>query len=235
MRYKRQTLNKQELFDLNYPLVKHIAKKYLKWNEPLVDLMQVGAVGLLKAIDHYSAKRGRTFVAYAAPTIDGEIRHYIRDKFSGIKISRKLIELNTKVNKVIESTKVATGKTLTNKEVARKLKIKQSRIEKAKKAVRTHYTISLNQPISSLKGTEANVITLEDIVGKADAYDDLMEQISVKDALAQLPTRNQSILKMLFIDDSVQSNIAKKHKITQAQVSRIIQQSLAELKNILVH
>jgi len=228
----KKNSRQDKLFQENYELVQIIARKFLNWKEPYEDLVQIGSLGLIKAIKRYSKRSGHNFTSFASPTIEGEIRHYLRDKMNGFKVSRKLIELNAKVNKINEAAKVSTGKFLTPKTIAKKLKVKVARIEKAKDAIKKHNTVSFDQPISTLKGGEGR-ITLGDTVGGHNEYNELIEKIYMDEALEKLPAREQSVIKMLFVDDVVQSKIAKKHKITQAQVSRIITNSLDQLKEIL--
>jgi RNA polymerase sigma-B factor len=235
MRAKTKTKAKYDegLFNKYYPLVKIISKKYCSWKEPLADLEQVGAMGLMKAMKRYSKKLGKEFASFASPTIDGEIRHYLRDKIGSVKISRKWIELNTKINRVVDEQRAATGKKVSNRDVARLLRVKAAKVEKAKDAVNIHFTSSLDQPLYPMQGAEGSVVTLGEVMGAEDHADDVIQQSTIKDALKTLPERSREIISRIFFEDELQSDVARKTRITQAQVSRIIRQSLSQLKGVL--
>lgn len=221
------------MFQKYYPLVKIISRKYSTWNEPMADLEQIGAIGLMKAMKRYSKTFGNAFSSYASPTIDGEIRHYLRDKTGQVKISRKWIELNTRINRFMDEKRATTGKKATSQEVAKALKVNASKIDKAKDAVSVHFASSLDAPLFALQNTEANVITLGEAIGENDHASSIIERSVVEDAIAQLPDRHREIMNKIFFEDKLQSDVAKETRITQAQVSRIIKQSLDQLKGIL--
>ncbi len=223
----------EAIFQKYYPLVKIISRKYASWNEPMADLEQIGAIGLMKAMKRYSKTFGNAFSSYASPTIDGEIRHYLRDKTGQVKISRKWIELNTRINRFLDEKRVSTGKKASSSEIAKALKVNAVKIEKAKDAVNVHFASSLDAPLFALKNTEANVVTLGEAIGENDHADSVIERSVIGDAMAKLPERHREIMNKIFFEDKLQSDVAKESRITQAQVSRIIKQSLDQLKDIL--
>jgi len=223
----------EEVFNKYFPLVKAISRKYSTWNEPMADLEQIGAIGLMKAMRRFSKKQGNEFSSYACPTIDGEIRHYLRDKTGHVKISRKWIELNTRINRFMDEKRASTGKKASSKEVAKALGIKTGKVEKTKDAVSVHFTSSLDAPLFALQNAEANIVTLGEAMGDNDHANTVIQKSVVGDALAVLPERNRQVMTKIFFEDKLQSDVAKEEKITQAQVSRIIKQSLDQLKEIL--
>lgn len=214
----------------NFPLAIHVAKKYVRPGLDIEDLVQIAALGLIKAAKKFNPKMNKRFANYAVPTIDGEIRHYVRDFFYGIKISRKAVEINARVQRYKETFMYRFGREATLKEVSQALKISVRSIEHALQTVQVHYLVSLDSPISSMSANRtSDVSRLEDLVGTESRVDYILEQCSIQEALDSLEYRDSLIMKDRFVRDLDQTEIAARYGITQAQVSRIIKASCEKL------
>lgn len=214
----------------NFPLAIHVAKKYVRPGLDIEDLVQIAAIGLIKAAKKFNPKMNKRFSNYAVPTIDGEIRHYVRDFFYGIKISRKAVEINGRVQKYKENYIYRFGREATMTEVSKALKISVRSMENALQTVQAHYLVSLDAPVSSMSANRtSDASRLEDLVGTESKVDCMIEHASVEEALATLEYRDQLIMKDRFLRDLDQTEIAARYNITQAQVSRVIKASCEKL------
>lgn len=214
----------------NFPLAIHVAKKYVRPGLDIEDLVQIAALGLIKAARKFNPKMNKRFANYAVPTIDGEIRHYVRDFFYGIKISRKAVEINARVQRYKETFMYRFGREATIKEVSQALKISLRTIENALQTVQVHYLVSLDAPVASMNANRTSDISrLEDLVGTESKVDRILEQCSMEEALDSLEYRDRLIMKDRFVRDLDQTEIADRYGITQAQVSRIIKASCDRL------
>ena len=214
----------------NFPLAIHVAKKYVRPGLDIEDLVQIAAIGLIKAAKKFNPKKNKRFSNYAVPTIDGEIRHYVRDFFYGIKISRKAVEINGRVQKYKENFVYRFGREATMVEVSKALKISVRSMENALQTVQAHYLVSLDAPVASMSANRtADTSRLEDLVGTESKVDLMIEQASLEEALATLEYRDQLIMKVRFLRDLDQTEIANRYNITQAQVSRVIKASCDKL------
>jgi RNA polymerase sigma-B factor len=227
---KLTTKEKSKLAEQHMGLVTFIAKKYAYRNEPLDDLIQTGVEGLLKAAERFNKNYGVKFSTYASPTVDGEIRHYLRDKSSTVKISRKLIELNARINRFRQEELQRTGSEPSFQEISRQLQVPVSRIAKAMKAVESHFTISLDAPIGILKSGSMSECYLEDVLGKDSFVEEMMDREMLKKAFATLSTREREIVDQHFFHDQIQEDLSRNFNVTQAQISRIINGALKKMK-----
>lgn len=221
---------KEKLVQENMGLVTFIAKKYAYRNEPLDDLIQIGVEGLMKAATRFNKKFGVKFSTYASPTVDGEIRHYLRDKSSTVKISRKLIELNARINRFRQEELQRTGTEPTYQEISQQLQMPIAKITKAIKAVESHFTISLDAPIGILKGGSMSEGYLEDVLGKDSFVEEMLDREMLKNALKTLSLREREIVDQHFFQDQIQEDLSRRFNVTQAQISRIITGALKKMK-----
>jgi len=234
---KSTVLKKQESLILeNFPLAVHVAKKYFGRSDTHKDLVQVASIGLVKAVRKFKPGLKISFASYAIPTIEGEIKHYIRDNAYMIKIPRKYSELGIKLDKYHETFLYREGREITDAELSKALKVKKSDVLIAKETLLAHHTVSLDAPVYSVAkaGDRDSLMTLENILGRESNINKMIERAGLDEALAELSDRDRSIIKDHFFRDLKQDAIAEKHSITQAQVSRIIKTSCQVLRTILV-
>jgi len=216
------------------PFVKKISHGLARRStDPVEDLIQVGSVGLLKAIDQYKEGHGTSFKTYATYLITGEIRHYLRDRVSMIRAPRELHELSFRINQIMQKLTAELGQTPTDIEIAEELQIPVSRVSEVTEIDRRKQLLSLDQVIS--KNTEGDQYLVDKLVD--NKYQDYLtaqeDRIMLFEAVEKLDDSLKQVIKMSFFDDMSQNQIAKELGISQMQVSRRIRKALAELLKII--
>src|SRR5271163_2378782 len=141
------------------PLVKRIAYGLARRStDPVEDLIQVGSIGLIKAVDQFKPDAGAKFQTYATHLITGEIRHYLRDKTAMIRAPRELQELSFRINRLVQNLTSRLGREPSDTEIANELQIPVSRVNEAYEVDRRRTLISLDQPLSNDAGNEQTLI-----------------------------------------------------------------------------
>jgi RNA polymerase sigma-B factor len=208
------------------PLARRLARRFRDRGEPGEDLTQVAMVGLVNAIDGYDPDRGCEFAGYATPTIVGELRRYFRDKGWRIRVPRRLQELRLRVNQASAELSQTRGATPTIADIAKHLSVPESEVAEAIEAGLLYQPLSLSGP-----GTTGGELELADPIGSDDPAMDVVEQReSVRPLLATLSDRERDILRMRFFGDMTQSQIADQLGISQMHVSRLLSQTLGNLR-----
>ena len=164
---------RDELVVAHLNLVRYLAVKFVNRGEALDDLIQVGTVGLIKAIDRFDIERGVEFTTYATPTVVGEIKRYFRDKGWAVKVPRRLQELNLSVNRAIEKMTVALGRSPTVAELAKAVDASEEEILEAQELGQAYNLLSLDTELGG--DSDKNGQTLADYIGKADPNLQLLE------------------------------------------------------------
>src|SRR5579863_1714781 len=164
---------RDELVVAHLNLVRYLAVKFANRGEALDDLIQVGTVGLLKAIDRFDLDRGVEFTTYATPTIVGEIKRYFRDKGWAVKVPRRLQELNLAVNRAIEKLTVKLGHSPTVAELAANLGATEEEILEAQELGAAYNLLSLDTELGGESDKKSQ--TLADYIGQTDAGLELLE------------------------------------------------------------
>jgi len=213
-------------------LVRSLAARFLSRSESLDDLVQVGAIGLIRAVDRYDPARALPFPVYAAPSILGEIKHHFRDRTWSVKVPRSLQERLLQARKVDAALSARLGRRPTVREIAEALELTEEDVLEAMETGRKTRADSLDRPLDGEAGEDG--LTLMDRVGSWDsdmhaweAYTDLAR------ALACLNPREQEILRLRFWEDESQTQVAEKLGLSQMHVSRLQARALARLKGIL--
>ncbi|MCD7878873.1 MAG: sigma-70 family RNA polymerase sigma factor, partial [Candidatus Gastranaerophilales bacterium] len=203
------------------PLVNKIARGLARRNtDPVEDIIQVGSVGLVKAIHLYNPKVSENFKTYATYLITGEIRHYLRDKVSMIKAPREIYELAYRVNKVMQKLKDDQGNEPSEKVLAEELGTSVGKIKEVIDVERRKQTISLDQVINT--GNDES-LSLFDKIADDNHYnlESFQEdKILIKYAIEKLDVKLQEVVMMNYFEDMSQTQIAAKLGISQMQVSR---------------
>lgn len=221
------TKEKNQLVMENLPLAIYLAKKYIRSDVDIQDLVQVAAIGLIKAVRKYNPSRKVRLSYYAVPTIDGELRHYIRDNCYSIRVSRKCVELNARIQKFREEFIYQNGREATRLEIAKKFKFKLKTLDKIMQTMGAHYLTSLDTPISH--NNKSDSLRLEDMIGSNNFAEDFSEKEDLQTALQTLNLRDRQIIKDHFVREHSQSDIAKRFRITQAQVSRVLKRACQKI------
>jgi RNA polymerase sigma-B factor len=223
---------RSDLIVAHLNLVRYLAVKFANRGEALDDLIQVGTVGLLKAIDRFDLERGVEFTTYATPTIVGEIKRYFRDKGWAVKVPRRLQELNLAVNRAIEKLTVKLGHSPTVAELAGHLGATEEEVLEAQELGAAYNLLSLDTELGGDSDKKSQ--TLADYVGQNDAGLELLEdRANLERAFEVLTGRERIILYLRFYENVSQTEIAKRLNVSQMHVSRLQQRALEKLKNVL--
>jgi RNA polymerase sigma-B factor len=221
---------REQLIRRYMPLARSLARRYGRSSEPFDDLLQVASMGLVKAVDRYDTSRGHPFQSFAVPTILGEMRRYFRDSGWAIHVPRGAQERALKVRDAQERISNETGRAPTVNQLAEFLEIDIEDVIDALQAIRAYETVSLDAPRGN--GDE-DVVAYGDTIGKEDERYELVElDATVSAALGHLPSRDRMVLKLRFVDDLTQTEIAERVGISQMQVSRLLRRSLEQLRTL---
>jgi RNA polymerase sigma-B factor len=219
------------IVDRYQKLVRSCVRQYRGSPEPTEDLMQVGYVGLLKAINNYDPEVGDSLSAYAQPCISGEIKRHFRDKRWQIHVRRSAQELLLELRKASEELTQQFGRGPTEEELAHRLGVSADDMQEARQADLVFSTYSLDAPLSDREDPALLADVLgDDDPGVAHAID--MEAVSTH--WEELPEREQRILVMRFYGNLTQSEIGERLGISQMHVSRLLARALGHLKNRLL-
>ena len=215
---------KEELVKENIPLVKSVVKRF-KGRGEYDDLMQLGAIGFIKAIQNFDETYGVRFSTYAVPMISGEIKRFVRDD-GAVKVSRWAKTLAQKINVFIDEKLKSGEKEPTVDEIAQNFGVEAEQVVFAMDT--GHYLLSLSSTVGD------DDVTLEDkIVGDRSPDEDL-DKIMLKDCIEDLPEREKKVIILRYFRDKTQSEIAAELGVSQVQVSRIECKVLQKLKEKLV-
>jgi RNA polymerase sigma-B factor len=221
---------REQLIRRYMPLARSLARRYGRSSEPFDDLLQVASMGLVKAVDRYDTRRGHPFQSFAVPTILGEMRRYFRDSGWAIHVPRGAQERALKVRDAQERISNQSGRAPTVNQLAEYLEIDTEDVIDALQAIRAYETVSLDAPRG---GSDEDVMAYGDSIGKEDERYELVElDATVSAALGHLPARDRMVLKLRFVDDLTQTEIAERVGISQMQVSRLLRRSLEQLRTL---
>jgi RNA polymerase sigma-B factor len=217
-----------EMVARGLPLVRALARPYANRGEDLDDLVQVGSVGLVKAIDRFDPESGHRFVAFAAPNITGEIKRHFRDHCWSIHVPRSVQELDAKVARESREIQSTTGRTATVAELSDRLGVSQERVSDAMIGGQGYRSLSLDHPAGETR--EAL-----DLFGGADGgYAAVDRHEEILDACSALDEREREMVLLRFYDGQLQREIAVRFGISQMQVSRVLTGALEKMREHLV-
>ena len=220
---------RDELVTLHLPLVHFLARRFRDRGEPLEDLVQVGTIGLIKAVDRFDPQRGVEFSTYATPTIVGEIKRHFRDKGWAIRVPRRLQELRISLGQATAELAQSSGRSPTVAELAVHLGISQDEVIEGLEGAQAYATTSLDAQVGGDGGDDSP--SLGDRLGSEDLDLEAVEyRESLKPLLAALPSRERRILALRFFHGMTQSEIADEVGVSQMHVSRLLAKSLATLR-----
>ena len=210
-------------------LVRFLASKFKNRGEPVEDLVQVGTIGLIKAIDRFDPERGLEFTTYATPTIMGEIKRHFRDKGWSVRVPRRLQELSSKVNQATDELTNQLQHTPSVEEIAEHLGTSVEEVLEAMESSSAYSSVPLEGGGSS-DDEEAPSIIDHYATEDADlaASDD---RIVLEQAIADFSPREQEVIRMRFVDGLTQVEIAERLGVSQVQVSRLLRRTLRRLQD----
>jgi len=219
------------LVDRYQKLVRSCVRQYRGSPEPTEDLMQVGYVGLLKAINNYDPEVGDSLSAYAQPCVSGEIKRHFRDKRWQIHVRRSAQELLLELRKATEELTQQLGRAPEEAELAERLGVSQDDMQEARQADLVFSTYSLDAPLSD----RDDPALLADMLGDDDpGVTHAIDMEAVNAHWEELPEREQRILVMRFYGNLTQTEIGERLGISQMHVSRLLARALGHLKSRLL-
>jgi RNA polymerase sigma-B factor len=209
------------------PLVRSCVLRYRGSTEPQEELMQVGYVGLLKAINNFDTSVGTSLASYAQPCVSGEIKRHFRDKRWQVHVKRSLQELRLEIRTAGADLTSALGRTPTDSEVASHLGVSEDSVREARQAELAFHAASLDSPLASEDGSQ----TLGDLLGADDPeLEHVIDMQAVWTHWAGLPDREQQLLLMRFYGNMTQSEIGARLGISQMHVSRLLSDAIGYLR-----
>jgi RNA polymerase sigma-B factor len=208
------------------PLVRALASRYAGRGEPLEDLVQVGALGLIKAVDRFDVDRGVEFSSYAVPTIVGEIRRHFRDKAWAMHVPRRLKELSVRLSRVLDQLTTELGRSPTIAELAAATGVEEEDVIDALDSANAYSTRSLHAPFD-----DGDETSLADKLGDDDSgYAEVEDSSLVAAGMDALDERERRIVELRFFEEKTQSQIAAEVGISQMHVSRLLRSALATMR-----
>ena len=221
---------RDDLVHLHLPLVEHCARRFRNRGEPYEDLVQVGTIGLIKAVDRFETDRGVEFSTYATPTIIGEIKRYFRDKGWAIRVPRRLQELRMQIGATTGELTQKLGRSPLPRELAEAIGCSVEQIIEGLESANAYSTLSLDAGDDSDEGPPSMLATL-------GIDDEGMEHVeireSIKPLLEGLEPREKKILLLRFFKNMTQSQIAAEIGVSQMHVSRLLTKTLDQLRTSL--
>jgi len=209
-------------------LVRACAQRYSGSPESPEELMQVGYVGLLKAINNFDPAVGDSLAAYAQPCVSGEIKRYFRDKRWQLRVRRPVQELRLEIRKATADLTQQLARHPTDADLASHLRISEARVREAQQAAQAFQAASLDAPLPDDRGEARN---LSDVLGTEDPdLEHTLDMQAVWTHWGELPRREQELLMMRFYGNMTQSQIGQRLGISQMHVSRLLSHALGYLR-----
>ncbi len=214
------TVTRERLIESHLPLAKSVARRYAGRGVDLDDLVQVGAVGLIKAADRFDASRGVAFSTFAEPTIEGEIRHHLRDRSTPVRIPRELQRLGKRLRGRQGELGAQLGRAPTLSELADAVQADVSDVERALAAEQAREPVEL-PPAEAAAGTAVD----------AEPFASMDARLLLAERMHVLDERERRIVYLRFHADLTERQIARELDISQAHVSRLLAGALAKLES----
>lgn len=220
---------RDRLVELHMPLVVYLARRFSGRSEPMNDLVQVGAIGLLKAIDRFDPGRGLEFSTYATPTILGEIKRHFRDTGWLIHVPRRAQEMQTALNTARADLSQELGRAPTVHELATRVDVDEDAVIEALDAARAYSAMPLEVLVAP-----GESVPEHPMLGVVESgYEQVEQRQLLRAAIEQLPEAEREILLLRFVANKTQTEIAGIVGVSQMQVSRLVARGLRRLRESL--
>ncbi|MBK3562309.1 SigB/SigF/SigG family RNA polymerase sigma factor [Streptomyces sp. MBT62] len=219
------------LIEMNLSLVRYAAARFRsRSNNEMEDIVQVGTIGLIKAIDRFELTRQVEFTSFAVPYIVGEIKRFFRDTSWAVHVPRRLQEARVELAKATEELRSRLGRTPTTRELSELMCLTEEEVIEARKASNGYTSSSLDAALSSDAGAEGETV-LADVIGEDDPGLELVDDLSsLAPLIAQLDGRERKIIHMRYVEERTQAEIGEELGISQMHVSRLISRMLRRLR-----
>ncbi|MBJ7339407.1 SigB/SigF/SigG family RNA polymerase sigma factor [Mycolicibacterium sp.] len=219
---------REAIFNRCLALADRIARHYGGRGEDIEDLTQVARLGLVKAVNRFDPAKGSHFVAFAVPTMMGEVRRHFRDHGWSMHVPRRLKDRHGNITRATTELTQLLGRAPTAGQLATHLDMSREDIVDSMLAAEAYRVHSIDAPVSSGDSAPRMV---SDTVGSIDfEFDRITDQETVRPLLAALPERERTVLYLRFFESMTQSQIAEQIGVSQMHVSRILEKTLRELR-----
>lgn len=218
---------RDELVTAHMGLAEYLSRRFTNRGEPLDDLTQVAALGLLKAVDRFDPERGLEFSTYATPTIVGELKRHFRDKGWAVRVPRRVQELHLRLGGVVGTLSQELGRSPTIAEIAHSAGVSEEEVLEAIEAGHAYRFTSLDAP----SGNDDDLSLSAELGTEDQGLIDSEHRVALSPLIAQFPVRERTILHLRFFEGMTQSEIAGRLGISQMHVSRLLARSLAQLRS----
>ena len=219
---------REQLIEQYMSLVRSLARRYSYRGEQFEDLVQIGAIGLIKAIDRFDLDRGVELTTYATPNIIGEIKRHFRDRGWSVRVPRGLQELNIQLSRLLEELTVQLGRSPTIPELAKAAGVTDEEVLEALESGRAYSSLSLSAGTN--QDEEGALDPLESIGTEEPEYEVSEDRAILAPGFRVLDDRERTILHLRFFKGLTQSQIAQQVGISQMHVSRLIRRSLEKIR-----
>jgi RNA polymerase sigma-B factor len=227
LRDQRDPAAREELVRRYLPYAKNLALRYRGASESFDDLLQVANLGLVNAVDRFDPERGTPFAAFASPTILGELKRHFRDRVWTVRVPRGLHDRMAEVEKATTALTVELQRSPSVGEIAAKLEIEPGEVLEVLEANHNRRPLSLDRPV----GGEDDESPASEWVGDEDeGYELIDDKLALEGVLPQLDDRERLILRLRFVEDMTQSQIAEQIGHSQMHVSRILRRTLERIR-----
>jgi RNA polymerase sigma-B factor len=224
---QRDPATREELVRRYLPFARSLAARYRGGSESFDDLLQVASLGLVNAIDRFDPSRGTPFPAFASPTILGELKRHFRDRVWTVRVPRGLHDRMAEVEKAMQKLTVELQRSPSVAELAERLEVDPTEVLEVLEANRNRRPLSLDRP----PGEDDEESPAGEWIGAEDKGFDLAEdRVMLESAMPSLDEREQLILRLRFVEDMTQSQIAEQIGHSQMHVSRILRRTLERIR-----
>ncbi|MGN2638409.1 RNA polymerase sigma factor SigF [Nocardia takedensis] len=221
---------RERIIERCLPLAEHIAARYEGRGIEFEDLYQVACVGLLGAVDRFDPDRGPNFLAFAVPTIMGEVRRHFRDQGWAMRVPRGVKETHLRIGPVIEALSQRLARTPRPSEIAAELGIDRGEVTQALVAANAYRTDSLDAPLST-NDDEADPVGPAALLGSDEpGYELLDDAMAVRPLLQALPDSDRQVLIWRYAENMSQAQIAKRLGCSQMHISRTLSRILTTVR-----
>jgi RNA polymerase sigma-B factor len=217
-----------ELVELYMPLARRMASRYAGVSEPYDDLLQVASLGLLNAVDRFDASRGTPFAGFAKPTVLGELKRHFRDKVWTVRVPRSVHDRMGEIEKATEKLTLEKGRPPSVEELADQVGIDPAQVLEVLEAKHNRKPLSLDAPPV---GEDPEDASGAEWVGRPDGNFDLVEdRFAMESVLPVLGEREREVLRLRFVEELPQTEIALRIGCSQMHISRLLRRSLDKLR-----
>ena len=207
---------RERLIEQQLPLVESLARRYTHRGERLEDLVQVGTIGLIKAVDRYEPTRGVEFAAFAVPNILGEIKRHLRDRCGPIRVPRRYQEISARMRSTRRQLAANLHRNPTAAELAAAANLDEGELAEAMRAEQARVPLSLTDAAPAVSADEM--------------FDASEDRLLISGGLRALHHQERQVLRLRYFDDLTQEEIAARLGISQTQASRLIESGLVKLR-----